>query len=360
MKAAAFLLAFAVALPAAAQPAPPQAYRGLEAIAIPYANGPIGIDRVPQVWLHLPGSTPERFGMDTGSTGIVVSADRYTPAAGDVNGGPGQLTYNSSGRVLHGTYWTTDVRIMLNRTQPAATARVQILRVESISCQQKARDCQPQQNPTGVAFMGIGLARDSAQGTQPTAPRNPFVSLTAIASGRPVSSIRPGYIVGRDGVHLGMTPALAANFAFVKLTPAGGAEPNGLPAWNGAPLTVSVNGVTGSGASLMDTGINYMFLSPPPGSALTRGQPAPNGTSLSIWLPGRKAPHATYSFTVGDTANPMHPAKVEVVHDPGTFVNTGRMFLQGFDYLYDAAGGYVGYAATSRTNPTYGSVATGR
>ena len=41
----------------------------------------------------------------------------------------------------------------------------------------------------------------------------------------------------------------------------------------------------------------------------------------------------------------------------GTFVNTGRQFLQGFDYLYDAAGGYVGYAWTGRASSMYGSVA---
>jgi hypothetical protein len=83
-------------------------------------------------------------------------------------------------------------------------------------------------------------------------------------------------------------------------------------------------------------------------------------TSLTIWLPGQNPPNATYSFTVGDWSNPLHPAKVEIVHDPGTFVNTGRMFLHGFDYLYDAAGGYVGYSWTGRTNPAYGSVAIGR
>jgi len=347
---------------AAAQspPLPPQAYQGLEAIAIPYANGPIRMEHVPEIWLKLAGDTAERFGMDTGSTGIVVSSDHYTPAAGDINGGPGQLTYNSSGRILHGTYWTTDVQILQSQTQAAATARVQVLRVESITCQQKARDCQPNPRPTGVAFMGIGFDRDSAQGTAATAQRNPFIALTAIASGLPVSRVRPGYIVGRDGVHLGMTPALTANFSFVKLTPSGNPSIGGLPAWNGAPLTVSVDGVTGTGTSLIDTGINYMFLSPPAGTKLVYGQPAPNGTRISIWLPGQTPPNATYSFVVGDTGNPMHPAKVDVVHDPGTFVNTGRMFLQGFDYLYDAAGGYVGYAWAARLNPTFGSAAPGR
>jgi hypothetical protein len=33
-------------------------------------------------------------------------------------------------------------------------------------------------------------------------PRNPFVSLVSLASGAPLSSVRPGYIVTREGVHL--------------------------------------------------------------------------------------------------------------------------------------------------------------
>jgi hypothetical protein len=207
--------------------------------------------------------------------------------------------------------------------------------------------------------MGIGFDRDAAQGSAPTAQRNPFVALTSLASGLPASRVRPGYILTREGIHLGMTPALTRNFAFVKLTPKA-TRAGDLPAWNAAPLTISIDGVTGIGTSLMDTGINYMFLSPPAGTALTHGRPAPRGTTLSIWLPGRTAPNATYAFTVGDRSNPMHPANVEVVHDPGTFVNTGRMFLQGFDYLYDAVGGYVGYAWTGRTDPKYGSVSIGR
>ena len=69
MKTAAFLTALAVALPAAAQPVPPQAYQGLNAIAIPYANGPVRMEHVPEIWLELGGSTSERFAMDTGSTG---------------------------------------------------------------------------------------------------------------------------------------------------------------------------------------------------------------------------------------------------------------------------------------------------
>lgn len=356
--AAACLASLAVTWPAKAQAGSPQAYRGLSAIAIPYANGPIRMDHVPEIWLRLPGSEPRRFGMDTGSTGIVVSSEHYIPRPNDIDDGPGQLTYNSSGRVLHGTRWTTDVEIMHDRERPAATARVQLLRVERITCLRNARDCEPREHPRGVSFMGVGFGLNSAQGTAPTAQRNPFVALTALASGMPASSVRPGYVLTRDVLHLGMTPELTRNFAFVKLTPKG--IVGGVPDWEGAPLTLSVDGVTGTGTSLMDTGINYMFLSPPAGTSLTRGQRVPDGTRLSIWLPGQTPPNATYAFTVGDRSNPMHPARVEVVHDAGTFVNTGRMFLQGFDYLYDAIGGYVGYAWANRTDPRYVSVATGR
>ena len=45
--------------------------------------------------------------------------------------------------------------------------------------------------------------------------------------------------------------------------------------------------------------------------------------------------------------------------DRGVFVNTGRMFLEGFDYLYDAAGGYVGYGWNRRLSSSQGGVIPG-
>lgn len=347
--------------PAAAQS---DLYRGLSTIEIPYANGPIRVEHVPEIRLKLRGAAPRRFGMDTGSTGIVVAAEHYEPGPGDRNDGPGRIVYNSSGRVLHGTHYTTDVEILDNEDRAAATARVQVLRVESITCLRHARDCRPETRPRGVAFMGIGFDRAAAQGTDDglaaTAPRNPFVSLVSLASGAPVSSIRPGYIVTRTGVHLGMSPALTRNFAFVKLSPRGTTSSGGLPQWNAAPVTVSVDGHVGTGTSLPDTGINYMFLSPPPGTPLARGTRAPPGTRIAIWLPAdRAAGAAFYQFEVGQRANPLHPERVEVVHDPGVFVNTGRMFFEGFDYLYDALGGYVGYGWNGRIGGALGRVRPG-
>jgi hypothetical protein len=66
---------------ASAQDGPWIQHRGALALEVPFANGPIAPHHVPQVWLRLSGSGPRRFGMDTGSTGIVVSAEHYIPRA---------------------------------------------------------------------------------------------------------------------------------------------------------------------------------------------------------------------------------------------------------------------------------------
>lgn len=349
----------AAADPLCAQDAPWQQYNGLSEIEIPFANGPISTGYVPEVWLKLPGSAPRRFGLDTGSTGIVVAAERYTPAPGDVPGGPGRLVYNSSGRILSGTYYTTDVVIQRDGNAPVATARVQVLRVTEITCQEHARDCRPEQNPRDVAFLGVGFDRNSAQGTEASVPRNPFTHLVSLASGAPLASVRPGYVVTRTGVHLGMTAELTYGFAFVKLAPSAASRP-GAPEWSTPTMTVSVDGVAGDGTILMDTGINYMFLSPPAGTRLEPGTRAPAGTKIAIFLPDRRSPQpAFYDFTVGARGNPLQPEKVEVVRDRGVFVNTGRMFLEGFDYLYDAAGGYVGYGWNRRLSDKFGGVTPG-
>ena len=81
--------------------------------------------------------------------------------------------------------------------------------------------------------------------------------------------------------------------------------------------------------------------------------------SPSICPTGARPQPAFYAFTVGERGNPLRPEKVEVVRDRGVFVNTGRMFLEGFDYLYDAAGGYVGYGWNRRLSASQGGVTPG-
>jgi hypothetical protein len=345
--------------PIAAQEAPWPQYHGLQTLGLAFANGPIAMDRVPQVWLKLRGGAPHRFAMDTGSTGIAVAPEHFTPGPDDIAQGPGRLVYNSSGRILNGERYLTDVEIRRDEHTPLAIARVQVLRVTHITCVERARDCRPERNPSGVAFMGIGFDRMGAQDTEPGVPRNPFVSLISLASGSPLSSVRPGYIVTREGVHLGMSGERTRGFAFIKLAASPASRP-GAPEWRAVPMAVSVDGVGADGTILVDTGINYMFLSPPDGTRLRRGMRAPAGTRINVFLPDRRNPPSVhYGFTVGLVDNPMHPERVEVVHDRGVFVNTGRMFLEGFDYLYDAAGGYVGFGWNGRQTGAFGSVTPG-
>ena len=51
---------------------------------------------------------------------------------------------------------------------------------------------------------------------------------------------------------------------------------------------------------------------------------------------------------MGDAANPLTPGRVVLLErgDQPTFVNTSLRLLNGFDYLFDADNGIVGYRWT--------------
>ena len=66
---------------------------------------------------------------------------------------------------------------------------------------------------------------------------------------------------------------------------------------------------------------------------------------------------ALYTFTVGDDLNPLAPRKLNLVGGSRPpFVNTSVRFLNGFDYLYDAEGGFVGLRWTGRLPQSFGRV----
>ncbi|WP_204324322.1 hypothetical protein, partial [Stenotrophomonas maltophilia] len=72
---------------------------------------------------------------------------------------------------------------------------------------------------------------------------------------------------------------------------------------------------------------------------------------------GQSTPQpAFYTFTTGTTGNPLQPNVVDVVGGSAVYVNTGREFFEGFDYLYDAAGGYVGYRWNGAVGSAFGAV----
>lgn len=348
---------------------------------ISFAGGAMSPTNAATVYLTMSGGTgstlTRAFTMDTGSTGIIATADNFTPGPNDVLIGPGTQYYSSSGRQENGYFYETNVVINKDASTPLATAKVTVLLVTNITCKFTDKGCVANPNPSGVAYMGVGFNRgDSA--IAPPAPynnTNPFTNIVSLAqaaidAGASIGTLRQGYRITNTGVTLGLSSGLTNGYAFVKLQPdTSGAQP--APAWLGAPMTITVGGVTGSGNILPDSGINYAFLTPPSGASIpTQACPNPpggngcivpsSGTQVQVYLPGQLPTQpAFYSFTTGTTGNPTSPEFVQVIADgPSIFLNTGREFYAGFDYVYDAVGGFVGYHWTSPAGATGSSTST--
>lgn len=348
-------------------------YGGTGTVFVPYANATsnASLNDSPSLNLGFNGSASSaRFTMDTGSVGIVASPNFFTPAAGAQNLGPGHQIYSSSGVVENGTWYSSTEDIRDATGKVVATAGVPVLQVTSITCTAHARNCSPNFHPTDVALMGIGFARESPQQQHGTPGYNSFLNLTSVASNGSLAPLpatwRNGYVVTPTGVYLGLTAANTASAAFVKLAPWTTYSTATLPEWMAAPMSISVNGVSGSGNVLMDTGVGTAFLSLPPGATAGTlvpcpgGSPvecAPAGTTVAISLPGQSSPVAFYTFTVGQSGNPMQPDAVDIAGDPsGTFFNTSRHVLGGIDFIYDNTGGFIGYQWNGGTTGAFGFV----
>jgi autotransporter-associated beta strand protein len=347
-------------------------YNGYTSLpAITFAGGPMSSTNAATVDLEVgAASSPTPFVMDTGSTGIVVTPDHFTRGPNDVYVGQGSQTYTSSGIIENGSFYLTNVVIYKDGNTPLATARVTVLDVTSETCLPNYPNCNPNPHPTGVAYMGVGFDRGSSS-TQPPAPynnTNPFINIVSLASGQPVSSLAPGYIITNGGVTLGLSSSATNNFAFVKLLPnTTNSPPQPAPAWMQAPVTVSAGGKQNSGVILPDSGIDYAYLTPPPGASITTTTTNPSckspvclqsNNTIQVYLPGQTSPQpAFYTFTTGATGNALQPNTVSVNPANTTaFLNTGREFYGGFDYVYDPIGGYIGYRWNGMVSNSFGEV----
>lgn len=334
-------------------------YVGTTSIFIPYANAGTNQDLSdsPTVNLGFNGTGKHvEFIMDTGSVGIVASPDIFTPARGAKYLGPGQLTYSSSGKIENGSWWTATQQFYDGDGKLVATANVPVLLVSSITCTDDARSCQATTNPTHIAVMGIGFARESSQQPRGTPNYNAFLNLQSVLQNEVLERLPSnwcnGYIVTPTGVHLGLTAANTANAAFVKLQLWPSCSTATLNEWTAAPMTLKANGVSGNGNVLMDTGVDAGFLTPPPGAYLgtlvdcpasTLHECLPDGDVIEVFLPNETNPVAYYKFTVGDNGNKMQPVGVHEVPGADIFFNTSRHFLGGINVIYDNTNGYVGY-----------------
>ncbi|HEY7665881.1 MAG TPA: hypothetical protein VH934_22415 [Xanthobacteraceae bacterium] len=346
----------------AAGAAPPSRYDGYQQGAyLSYLNVPApggDITRPPRLRISF-GVRSYAVVMDTGSTGVVVSADKIPNIDRLPSLGPGQLTYSSSGRIMIGRWVVTPVTIAGRNGASVTTAPIAVLAVTRVECSENARRCTPRAAPRGISMLGIGFARRADHQEQSGPSKNPFLNVAAV-NGSKAEHLRSGYIVRSGGVAVGLTAAnTQGDFAYVKLARAG-------DDWAATPACISVNGAkpAACGTLLMDTGVSVMYLTVPGSQAPDairassgRAPALPAGTNLTISIPAESSPQAFYSFTVGTSGNPLAPARVNLVslvRPP--FVNTSVHFLNGFDYLYDADGGFVGLRWTGHAAPNVGKV----
>ena len=341
---------------ALAQPADRTSQGG---VFLRYLNAPEAgreLRQPPKLWLSF-GASREPAIMDTGSTGVVVPATLIPNVDQLPRRGPGTMTY-ASGRILRGEWVLVPVTIAGANGISLTTKTIPVLAVRSADCVENAPGCTELEVSHPV--IGVGFGRRGRPGNDSGPSKNPFLNGSEIDAGH--KGVRRGYRVTREGVQVGLTgPDSAASYVTVRLRHDDEHED-----WTAAPACISVNGHTPAtcGTVLPDTGSTVMFLTVPPdqqqGIVLT-GAPRPDrrvvgpGTKVAISLiPDAQARGAVsdYTFTVGDTADPMAPGRVILLErgDQPTFVNTSLRLLNGFDYLFDAENGIVGYRWTGRVS----------
>jgi hypothetical protein len=192
----------------------------------------------------------------------------------------------------------------------------------------------------------------------------------------------PGYILSTQGVQIGLTSSNTQGFAMIKLDPllapnstqwqTAPASANVLTDWQHARGTITVNQRSGSGSILFDTGVTTGFLTPPigvtpktgvgPSGAECNGSNPPScavsGTKVQVSFSNQTIPVASLSYTVGanngsQSGNPVSPFAVSVELNGAPFLNTTVRFLQAFNYIYDAANGFIGLKTTGITPAQY-------
>lgn len=289
----------------------------------------------------LNGGPTVTFQVDTGSVGIVVSADEVPNI--DPNAPKGFIRYSSSGLEFDGVWTTATVAFPDSKDADGkvATAVVPVLAVKerkTYAVGVNASNRPDELNPR-VHMFGVGFGR----GADPHPEKNPFLNLIEMQKG----TMRRGYAITRNGFTLGLTPKIGDGYRFQKLKArAVSSETSalrpGLKDWETAPGSITVDTLHAPmGTILMDTGLTNMMIAVPENKAT--GDIAV-GTKVTVDLLGGQF---HYSFKVGDTDDPLTPRKVTWIKPThGVFVNTGLRALAYFDYLYDADGGYLALRPT--------------
>jgi len=363
---------------------------------VPYAGG-TGVEQGRlAVDVSIAGSAAGTItaSLDTGSRGFWVTPG-LAPAgsAGSAQSVPGYIFYWSSGHVRAG-YWTPmSVTFPQASAQGGAagpaTATIPVLVATLQGCvvgtwpNGTCTNGTLSPPATQGAMMGVGFDR-TGHGTgygsatpDPTGPGtrdnlqilNPFLNLDQMKGG----AMRSGYILGTQGITLGLTAANTAQtyngarsaYAYTQLKPTRRPVVAGTPTdWLPMEGTVTLQGAVYKAAqAVLDIGIPNMLITlgnaAPFAGQVTSGNTtylsAASG-AITIDLQNGSG-RVGYGFAIPDpgaVAAPnatLRPTNVALSpaqpvwwnnETPETLVNTGIYALNAFNYLYDAQDGMIG------------------
>ena len=288
------------------------------------------------------------FAIDTGSLGALVPASALGPdAIGPA--GPGVKFYDSSGNTFAGYYYLARISFKTSDGTIVQTNPIKVLGVTTAYCAPgNYPKCNSNPPTSNIYYLGVGFNRNSTTTNDSfdSPADNAFLQISDDNNGTDIS---PGYVLSGESATVGITGT--ADFGLAALT-ANRSVPGD---WNTAPGCYGFPTLSGRnqfcGTLLMDVGITEMFLdrltARRPSGAVdpNRKSSLPSGLETSILAGSSKNPAMSYTFDFAKTDTPttVAPTDVTWVNKPKTFVNTGRDVLFGFNYMYDASCGNVGF-----------------
>ncbi len=93
--------------------------------------------------------------------------------------GDGQLTYTElRPRSLIGQWVITPVALSGQDGGSVSTEPMPVLAVSEVCCLENARNCTPRDDPSGIAMIGVGFAREGDRQGQSTPDKNPLLRVT--------------------------------------------------------------------------------------------------------------------------------------------------------------------------------------
>ncbi|KAJ0159657.1 hypothetical protein CTA2_9338 [Colletotrichum tanaceti] len=377
-------VAAAASCPASGPPTYPKATPENTAF-IPFVNKFPLVDSTPSLEFSVatkwsaPVSVPSA-GMDTGSTGVMIGAGLLGFSDGNApfdKSRPGNEYLSSSGRLWQG-YWV-DANLTFRAgpdergyRQDVVTAVPVMLVTEASVCRawKTQGSCTEAQKsnvtmwPTNIHYIGVGFGRGSSEQPDALPDKVPLIHVTHIG-GLPVAAdLHQGYIVTKDGVEVGLTSDNAAGFCKTKLELRAGSTKTD---WQMAKMAIRINNSPWDhGHALFDTGIPqaYVAVNNDVSSRAntttskfikTHPKVLARRSKVVVAVPDEKNPIATYTVIAQGAGRPdpatMQPSgfvmEAAPSPDKGPYINTGRMFYNGFDAMFDSQCGWFGLSELS-------------